>query len=146
MICTVSVQYLQYPERVFAEIYRVLKPGGICIISFSSRLFYQKAIQAWRDNSAFGRIHLVQQYFSCVAGKVEALLLVAGLAPQTETVHPVAGFTQPEVIREVANAPPLKLNGLDAIIKTVQRAISLSQGNDPFYAVIAHRNYRPLTD
>ena len=76
MICTVSVQYLQYPERVFAEIYRVLKPGGICIISFSSRLFYQKAIQAWRDNSAFGRINLVKQYFSCVPGKFEALLLV----------------------------------------------------------------------
>ena len=64
----------------------------------------------------------------------------------TEALHPVAGFTQPEVIREVSNAPPLKLNGLVAIIKTVQRAINLSQGSDPFYAVIAHRNYRPLTD
>ena len=75
MICTVSVQYLQYPERVFAEIYRVLKPGGICIISFSSRLFYQKAIQAWRDNSAFGRINLVKQYFQCVPGKLKRCCL-----------------------------------------------------------------------
>ena len=46
---TVSVQYLQYPEAVFAEIYRILKPGGVAIISFSNRMFYQKAIEAWWD-------------------------------------------------------------------------------------------------
>ena len=31
------------PEKVFAEIYRVLKPGGSCIMTFSNRLFYDKA-------------------------------------------------------------------------------------------------------
>lgn len=42
---TVSVQYLQYPEAVFAEIYRILKPGGVAIISFSNRMFYQKQLR-----------------------------------------------------------------------------------------------------
>ena len=28
--------------QVFAEIYRVLKPGGVCIMSFSNRMFYTK--------------------------------------------------------------------------------------------------------
>lgn len=65
---TVSVQYLQYPEAVFAEIYRILKPGGIAIISFSNRMFYQKAIAAWRDNSEPGRVELVKQYFKSVPG------------------------------------------------------------------------------
>lgn len=68
VVCCVSVQYMQQPERVFAEILRVLKPGGVCIIAFSSRLFYTKAIQAWRDNSAFGRVSLVRQYFQCIQG------------------------------------------------------------------------------
>jgi ubiquinone/menaquinone biosynthesis C-methylase UbiE len=31
------VQYLQQPERVFAEVYRVLKPGGVAIFTFSNR-------------------------------------------------------------------------------------------------------------
>jgi ubiquinone/menaquinone biosynthesis C-methylase UbiE len=35
-------RYLQQPERVFSEIYRVLKPGGMCIMTFSNRLFYNK--------------------------------------------------------------------------------------------------------
>jgi len=63
---TVSVQYLQQPEVVFAEIARILKPGGVAIVSFSNRMFYQKAIQAWRDTSELGRVALVQCYFASV--------------------------------------------------------------------------------
>lgn len=65
---TVSVQYLQYPEATFSEIYRVLKPGGLAIVSFSNRMFYQKAIQIWRDNTEEGRVQLVKGYFDAVAG------------------------------------------------------------------------------
>ncbi|MEP0871092.1 methyltransferase domain-containing protein [Trichocoleus desertorum AS-A10] len=65
---TVSVQYLQYPEAIFSEIHRVLKPGGIAIVSFSNRMFYQKAIQAWRDSSEEYRVELVKRYFTSVPG------------------------------------------------------------------------------
>lgn len=65
---TVSVQYLQYPEAIFSEIHRILKPGGIAIVSFSNRMFYQKAIQAWRDSSEADRVELVQRYFRSVPG------------------------------------------------------------------------------
>jgi SAM-dependent methyltransferase len=65
---TVSVQYLQRPEAVFAEIYRVLKPGGLAIVSFSNRMFYQKAIQAWRDGSEGDRVELVKRYFAAIPG------------------------------------------------------------------------------
>jgi SAM-dependent methyltransferase len=37
-----GVSYSVQPERVFAEIYRVLKPGGVCIVTFSNRQFYDK--------------------------------------------------------------------------------------------------------
>ncbi|MBE9177157.1 class I SAM-dependent methyltransferase [Oculatella sp. LEGE 06141] len=88
---TVSVQYLQQPEAIFAEIYRILKPGGIAIISFSNRMFYQKAIQAWRDGSEGDRIELVKGYFKSTAGfsepeaiarqsKVPSFLQMIGMA------------------------------------------------------------------
>jgi SAM-dependent methyltransferase len=80
----VSVQYLQYPETVFAEIHRILKPGGIAIISFSNRMFYQKAIQQWRDGSESSRVELVKQYFNAVPG-----------------------FTPPEAIAQPSAVPPL---------------------------------------
>lgn len=62
VLCAVSVQYLQYPEPVFAEIARVLKPGGQVIVSFSNRMFAQKAIRAWREATGSGRLQLVEQY------------------------------------------------------------------------------------
>lgn len=62
----VSVQYLQYPEAVFSEIGRILRPGGIAIVSFSNRMFYQKAIAAWRDGSESDRVALVCRYFQSV--------------------------------------------------------------------------------
>lgn len=65
---TVSVQYLQFPEAVFSEIHRVLKPGGLAIVSFSNRMFFQKAIQVWRDGSEASRLELVKQYFRAVPG------------------------------------------------------------------------------
>lgn len=67
LIC-VSVQYLQYPEAIFSEIHRVLKSGGTAIISFSNRMFYQKAIAAWRDGTEASRVELVKGYFRSVPG------------------------------------------------------------------------------
>jgi len=68
VLITVSIQYLQYPEAVLSEIYRVLKPNGIVIISFSNRMFYQKAIAAWRDGTDTDRVNLVRKYFQSVDG------------------------------------------------------------------------------
>jgi SAM-dependent methyltransferase len=65
---TASVQYIQYPEAIFSEIYRVLKPDGIAIISFSNRMFFDKAIQAWRDGSEADRVALVKTYIESVPG------------------------------------------------------------------------------
>jgi SAM-dependent methyltransferase len=81
---TVSVQYVQYPEAIFTEIHRVLKPGGIVIISFSNRMFYQKAIAAWRDASERDRVELVKNYFKAVPG-----------------------FSEPEVIIKQSQIPPV---------------------------------------
>ncbi|WP_299487075.1 methyltransferase domain-containing protein [Acaryochloris sp. IP29b_bin.137] len=68
VVIAVSVQYLQYPEAIFSEIHRVLKPNGVVIVSFSNRMFYQKAIQAWRERTDHQRLQLVQSYFSAVKG------------------------------------------------------------------------------
>ncbi len=65
---TVSIQYLQYPEAVVAEMYRILKPGGVAIVSFSNRMFYQKAIQVWRDGSDAVRLDLVKRYVGSISG------------------------------------------------------------------------------
>ncbi|MDG2618017.1 class I SAM-dependent methyltransferase [Thermoleptolyngbya sichuanensis XZ-Cy5] len=80
---TVSVQYLQRPEAVFAEIYRILKPGGLAIVSFSNRMFFQKAIQAWVEASEPQRVELVKRYFEQVPGfgKIETIARQPSVPP-----------------------------------------------------------------
>ena len=60
---TVSVQYLRRPVEVFKEVGRVLKPGGLYIVSFSNRMFPTKAVALWRSLGERERVDLVKQYF-----------------------------------------------------------------------------------
>lgn len=66
VLMAVSVQYLQYPEAIFTEIARILQPQGIVIVSFSNRMFFEKAIQAWRDATESDRLQLVQTYINSI--------------------------------------------------------------------------------
>lgn len=45
--CAVSVQYLVHPFEVFADVGRVLAPGGPVVVSFSNRCFPTKAVALW---------------------------------------------------------------------------------------------------
>ncbi|WOG93455.1 hypothetical protein DCAR_0312739 [Daucus carota subsp. sativus] len=122
VLCTVSVQYLQQPEKVFAEVCRILRPGGVFIVSFSNRLFYEKAISAWREGTAYSRVQLVTQYFQCVEG-----------------------FTQPETIRKL----PGTGGGIQeekSPLSWIMGLLGLMSGSDPFYAVIAYKNFKPIYD
>ncbi len=58
----VSIQYLIKPLEVFAEIARVLTPGGQCIVALSHRLFPTKAIYAFQILAPAERCRLVSAY------------------------------------------------------------------------------------
>lgn len=61
----VSVDYLVKPQEVFQEMHRVLKPGGVAIMSFSNRCFFTKAIGMWVADMSDGPGHcqIVGNYF-----------------------------------------------------------------------------------
>ena len=66
-LIAVSVQYLVQPVAVFAEIARVLRPGGILAVSFSNRMFPTKAVAAWRALDDAGHGALVADYIARTA-------------------------------------------------------------------------------
>ena len=63
VICSLSVEYLVKPFEVFAEVARVLRPGGRFVVTFSNRWFPPKAIRAWEGMHEFERPGLVMEYF-----------------------------------------------------------------------------------
>ena len=112
----VSIQYMQRAEELFKEIFRVLKPGGVVIISYSNRMFYEKALSVWRDGTGYSRTQLVKSYF-----------------------QNVSGFTEPEVITEVLpDGVEDEKNVFVKIMKTFMKRAS----SDPFYAVVSYRNFK----
>ena len=62
VVITVSVQYLTRPIEVFREVNRILKPGGIFIVTFSNRMFPTKAIRIWRYTTDRRHLDLVAAY------------------------------------------------------------------------------------
>lgn len=115
MSCIVLIRLRVLLHQVFAEVFRVLRPGGVFVVSFSNRLFYEKAIAAWRDGTAYSRVQLVVQYFQCVEG-----------------------FTEPQVVRKLPNT-----NEDSSILGRIAGMFGLLTGSDPFYAVVAYRNFKP---
>lgn len=61
--CVVSIDYLTKPLEVVKEIGRVLKPGGMAIISMSNRCFPTKAFQIWLQTSDLEHIFIVGSFF-----------------------------------------------------------------------------------
>jgi ubiquinone/menaquinone biosynthesis C-methylase UbiE len=59
---TVSAQYLTRPVDTFREVNRVLRPGGVFIVTFSNRMFPTKAVRAWRVSSDEARMDIVASY------------------------------------------------------------------------------------
>jgi predicted methyltransferase len=65
---TVSIQYLEDAPAVLREVRRVLKPGGVVIISFSNRMFPTKAVSLWIGASEPERVALVRRYLAEAGG------------------------------------------------------------------------------
>jgi SAM-dependent methyltransferase len=62
-ICTVSVEYLTRPAEVFAQVRRVLRPGGRFVVTFSNRWFPPKVVKVWQYVHEFERVGLVLEHF-----------------------------------------------------------------------------------
>jgi SAM-dependent methyltransferase len=71
-VCCVSVDYLVTPVEVFAEVGRVLRPGGLFVVTFSDRCFPTKAIRGWLATDDDGHIEIVREYFR-LAGAFEGI-------------------------------------------------------------------------
>lgn len=97
-IC-VSIQYLQQPIGVLADVARVLRAGAPLVVSFSNRCFPTKAVAIWQalDDAAHGRLvalYLAEAGFS----DIEIRMLIApgsGSDPLFAVIGRTPGVTAP---------------------------------------------------
>lgn len=61
-LCQLSIDYLTKPVAVMKEAARILRPNGEIIVSFSNRVFFDKAIAGWTGKSDLDHIERVGEY------------------------------------------------------------------------------------
>jgi SAM-dependent methyltransferase len=67
-VCCVSVDYLVRPLEVFADVARVVRPGGPFVTTFSNRCFPTKAIRGWLLTTDEQHCEIVTEYFRRAGG------------------------------------------------------------------------------
>src|SRR5262245_42879445 len=67
-VCCVSVDYLVRPLEVFADVARVVRPGGLYVTTFSNRCFPSKAIRGWLSTNDLQHCEIVARYFQLSGG------------------------------------------------------------------------------
>ncbi|MFA5884820.1 MAG: methyltransferase domain-containing protein [Acidimicrobiia bacterium] len=68
VVCCVSVDYLTRPVDVFADVARVLRPGGPFVCTFSNRCFPTRAIRGWLSSTDEQHCEIVATYFRLAEG------------------------------------------------------------------------------
>ena len=92
-VITVSVQYLTRPLAVFEQVNRILKPGGVCIVTFSNRMFPTKAVRIWRATTDRGHLELVAAYLESAAFEdIRGGLTNPETSPPGDPLFLVSGF------------------------------------------------------
>jgi SAM-dependent methyltransferase len=87
--CAVSVDYLNRPLDVFAEVARVLRPDGVFVCTFSNRCFPTKAIRGWLANDDATRMRIVGAYFDLTEGFGEPTLQHRNPGARTDPLYAV---------------------------------------------------------
>jgi hypothetical protein len=97
VICNVSVEYLVRPFEVFAEVARVLKPGGLFVQTFSHRWFPPKVVKVWTELHEFERVGLVLEYFlgSGAFGNLNTFSSRGWPRPETDRYFPRMRLADP---------------------------------------------------
>lgn len=96
--CCVSIDYIIRPIDVVREIVRVLRPGGMFVVTFSNRCFPSKAIRAWLAADDRRRCSIVATYFASVEQFVPVTVQLRNPGAPGDPLYAVWAHTLPNGI------------------------------------------------
>ena len=93
VVLTVSAQYLTQPVETFDQVNRVLRTGGVFIVTFSNRMFPTKAVHIWRESTDQGRMELVTSYMESAGnfGEIRSGFVNPDDSPPADPIFAVVG-------------------------------------------------------
>jgi SAM-dependent methyltransferase len=64
ILCTGGVGTFTHPRDTFADVARVLRPGGRFVCTFTTQIFTDAAVRGWVSTDDAGRVRILRAYFS----------------------------------------------------------------------------------
>jgi SAM-dependent methyltransferase len=64
ILCTGGVGRFTHPRDTFADVARVLRPGGRFVCTFTTQIFTDAAVRGWVSTDDAGRVRILRAYFS----------------------------------------------------------------------------------
>jgi SAM-dependent methyltransferase len=64
VLCSGGVGAFTRPQETFAEVGRILRPGGRFVCTFASRIYAPEAVRGWVGKDDAGRVRIVRSYFA----------------------------------------------------------------------------------
>jgi SAM-dependent methyltransferase len=64
VLCSGGVGLFTRPRDTFAEVARILRPGGRFVCTFTTQSFTEEAVRGWVTTDDAGRVRIVRAYFS----------------------------------------------------------------------------------
>jgi len=89
VLLQLSIDYLTQPLQVLKDAGRVLKPNGELVVTFSNRLFFDKAVAAWTGKSDVEHVELVGNYLHFSGGGWKEPYLSFDLSPSPTKGDPL---------------------------------------------------------
>ena len=105
-------QYLQYPEEVASEIFRIVNERGKVIVSFSNRAFWNKTPRIWYESNDYKRISYVKDIL--VNAGFEILQMIHQVK-QNKRLFELLGFSSDPFLSVIAEKRITKGNKIEQI-------------------------------
>jgi SAM-dependent methyltransferase len=132
VICSGSIDLLTHPLEVVRDVARVLRKGGVFVVTFTDRTIMPKSIEAWRDEGNEGRLMLATAYFSFSGAFLRPLVEVDEIdAPECVIGGPGATHGD-EVLNVVWSYKPPANQVIDAREAKLERRAVPSERHCPF--------------
>jgi SAM-dependent methyltransferase len=95
MTCVVSIDYLTRPIDVLADAARVVRPGGLAVITFSNRCFPTKAISGWLQTDDATHCQIVTAYLQLAGGWTDVTAQRRPTPPRADPLFAVTARRSP---------------------------------------------------
>jgi SAM-dependent methyltransferase len=89
LTCVVSIDYLIRPIEVLEDAARVVRPGGMAVITFSNRCFPTKAIAGWLQTDDESHCRIVEAYLRLAGGWTDVASRRCRTPPRADPLYAV---------------------------------------------------------